>query len=67
VEIGTVKRFNETTGYGFIQPDNGGKDVFVHISQALQPQHAGMAKQVRPDFASFKIGQENLVDATNGG
>src|ERR1700739_315644 len=33
---GTVKWFNPTKGYGFIQPSNGGKDVFVHISEVAK-------------------------------
>ena len=39
METGTVKWYNETKGYGFIQPENGGKDVFVH---ATALERAGM-------------------------
>lgn len=39
MQTGTVKWYNETKGYGFIQPDNGGKDVFVH---ATALERAGM-------------------------
>ena len=34
--IGTVKWFNPTKGFGFIQPENGDKDVFVHVSAVEQ-------------------------------
>lgn len=39
LQTGTVKWFNATKGYGFIQPDQGGPDVFVHISAV---ENAGM-------------------------
>ncbi len=41
---GTVKWYNETKGYGFIQPDNGGKDVFVHASALERAGLRGLAE-----------------------
>lgn len=49
---GTVKFFNATRGYGFISPDDGSKDVFVHIS-ALEK--AGMATLNEGQKVSFEI------------
>lgn len=47
---GTVKFYNETKGYGFIQPDNGGKDVFVH---ATALERAGMRSLAEGQKVSF--------------
>ena len=49
---GTVKWFNDQKGYGFIQPDDGGKDVFVHISAV---ERAGMQGLNEGQKVSFEV------------
>jgi len=53
---GTVKWFNSTKGFGFIQPDNGGADVFVHISAV---ERAGMREIVEGQKISFELERDN--------
>ena len=55
MNTGTVKWFNETKGYGFIQPDDGGKDVFVHISAV---ERAGLRSLNEGQRVSFDIKEE---------
>ena len=47
---GTVKWFNPTKGYGFIQPDNGGKDVFVHISAVEKAGLSGLNEGAKVSY-----------------
>jgi CspA family cold shock protein len=56
---GTVKFFNATKGFGFIQPDTGGADVFVHISAV---ERAGLRTIVEGQKLSFDV----VKDARNG-
>ena len=57
--IGTVKSFNGSKGYGFIAPDGGGADVFVHVSEV---KRAGMQSLQQGQRISF----ETKVDPTRG-
>lgn len=54
--IGTVKFFNEQKGYGFIQPDDGGQDAFVHISAV---ERAGLNSLRQNQRVSYDLQQDN--------
>jgi CspA family cold shock protein len=54
--IGTVKFFNIDKGYGFIQPEGGGNDAFVHISAV---EKAGMRTLDRDQRVSYELEQDN--------
>lgn len=53
--VGTVKFFNAQKGFGFIQPDDGSKDVFVHISAV---ESAGMRSLMEGQKVSFEVTNE---------
>ena len=55
MQTGTVKWFNSTKGFGFIQPDEGSTDVFVHISAV---ERAGMRQLVEGQKISYDIVQD---------
>ena len=53
--IGTVKFFNESKGYGFIQPDDGGTDAFVHITAV---ERAGMRSLRQDQRVSYDLEED---------
>ena len=57
---GTVKWFNSQKGFGFIQPSNGGKDVFVHISAV---ERAGLSTLNEGQNVSYDVVNERGKDA----
>ncbi|SEO62664.1 cold-shock DNA-binding protein family [Salinihabitans flavidus] len=61
---GTVKWFNTTKGFGFIAPDDGGKDVFVHISAVERSGMTGLADNQKVGF-ELAEGQDGRQMADN--
>ena len=54
MSTGTVKWFNQTKGYGFITPDDGGKDIFVHTSEVKTGGYNGLEDGQK---VQFEVGQ----------
>ena len=61
---GTVKWFNEQKGYGFVQPDDGSKDVFVHISAV---ERAGLRTLKEGQKVSFEIVTDKRTGKSSAG
>jgi cold shock protein len=64
MDTGTVKWFNEQKGYGFIQPDNGNKDVFVHISAV---ERAGLRTLKEGQKVTFEIVTDKRTGKSSAG
>ncbi|CAN5344685.1 cold-shock protein [soil metagenome] len=65
MSTGTVKWFNETKGYGFITPDQGGQDVFVHISAVERSGMRGLNEGQKISYdleADRKTGKSSAVN-----
>jgi cold shock protein len=62
--VGTVKWFNTQKGYGFIQPDDGSKDVFVHIS-AVERSGIGNLREGQKLSYDLEQGRQGKMSAVN--
>jgi CspA family cold shock protein len=64
MSVGTVKWFNSVKGYGFIQPEDGAKDVFVHIS-AVEVTGLGSLREGQKVSFEVERGQQGQLSAVN--
>ncbi len=64
MQVGTVKWFNAQKGFGFIQPENGGQDVFVHISAV---ERAGMSNLNEGQKVSFDVVADKRTGKSSAG
>ena len=63
--IGTVKWFNSAKGYGFIQPENGSADVFVHISAVERAGMQGLADGQKVSYDEERDPRKGKTSAVN--
>ncbi len=61
---GTVKFFNHSRGFGFIEPEDGGKDVFVHVTAIEQ---AGISSLEEGDKVEYEVKQDERSDKSSAG
>lgn len=64
MQVGTVKWFNSQKGFGFIQPDQGGADVFVHISAV---ERAGLGSLHEGQKISFEVERDRRTGKSSAG
>ena len=65
MNIGTVKFYNDMKGFGFIQPDNGGKDVFVHATALERAGLRGLSEGQKVSFDTAEDRRTGKVAVNN--